>query len=118
MSAGATRVGVSSRGWWRRGVRDMPVERGHMETFAVDSRRLVHRRYLESRPLVRNRGGRVRDRHEVPRVESWHQWRALTAGDPACDLDDHSVTGLSNIFCALCERDALLERSQERGEVC
>ena len=56
VSAGATRVGALYRGWWRRGVRDMPAGRGHIETVAVGSRRLVRRQYLESRPHVRNRG--------------------------------------------------------------
>ena len=95
----------------------MPAGKGRVVMLAVDRRRLVRRQYFECRPHVRNRGERLRDRHEAPRVEGWHQGRILAACESSHDLDDHGIAWLENPLRALRELSAFLERSQERGEV-
>ena len=88
-----------------------------MEALPGNRRDVVHRQHFECRPRVRNRSERLRGRHEAPEVQGRHLRQDLAARDSAQDIDDGVASGLEYRFLTLGDRNSLLKRPQERGEV-
>ena len=87
-----------------------------MEPRSVDSRRLVSRQYLKSRPHLQDRAERLRGSNKAAGVQSQHQLGVLSANDAEHDLDDHGVAWFEKAFCSLHDGDPLIEGPEKRAE--